>query len=166
MEEKEKEGESLSDLMRTGRLEQAFALPQQGCSSASSWMLLLVTHVHFNPQVSVVHATPMLLSLFIYMLPEVNTSQALEDTVLYTGEERRGCSPTVLANTGDLCAMVGAFKVLVWFMGRRESQERTFICRTETHPVSGPAAGWATVNKRTALGNMKRPLHFFSLIIL
>lgn len=89
MEEKERERERVSDLMRTGRLEQASALPQQGCSSVSSWMLLLVTHVHFNPQVSVVHATPMLLFLFIYMLPEVNTSQALEDTALYTGEERR-----------------------------------------------------------------------------
>lgn len=75
--------------MRTGRLEQAFALPQEDCSSVSSWMLLLVTHVHFNPQVSVVHATPTLLLLFIYMLPEVNTSQTLEDAVLYTGDERR-----------------------------------------------------------------------------
>lgn len=89
MEEKERERERVSDLMRAGRLEQASALPQQGCSSVSSWMLLLVTHVHFNPQVSVVHATPMLLFLFIYMLPEVNTSQALEDTALYAGEERR-----------------------------------------------------------------------------
>lgn len=142
----------------------------------SSWMLLLATHVHFNPQLSVVHATPMLLFLSIYMLPEVNTSQALEDTVLYTGEERRASrtpSPNgealfmslhVLSQCWQRRASCVPWWVLLksWFgsWGGENPRRGLLSGRMETHPFSGPAAsGWA---KRTALENMKRPLHFFS----
>lgn len=49
---------------------------------------------------------------------------------------------TVLANTDVLCAMVGAFKVLVWFMGRRESQERTFIWSDGNPPCLRTSGFW------------------------
>lgn len=121
------------------------------CSSVSSCMLLVFPHVtlvHFHPQVSVVHTTAILLFILIYMYPmsthlrcwkthfciQGKGGLTPEFCLLWTPLPKwcsspyySACSLTLLANMGILCAMAGACKVLVWFMGRREPHAWTFI---------------------------------------